>query len=326
MFDIISVGDATIDAFVKIHEATVKCSLNKEACQICVHYADKIPVEEMHFLVAGNAANNAIGSSRLGLKASIYVNVGDDDSGHKIKKVLEKEKVDTSFVITHKNMESNFSTVLSFQGERTIFVYHRPWHYELPDLPPSQWIYLTSMSETFAKSNLYAELGRYLQTNRAKLAYNPGTFQLNQGVKHYPEILKDTEVFIVNKEEAKKVLNYEEKEDIPFKKLLSELAELGPRIVVITDGQKGSYGYEEGKNFFVDMFPGERVEATGAGDAYATGLMAALFHKKDLAEAMGWGAINGASVAGTIGPNEGLLTKEEMEEKRRRFNFKAKQI
>jgi len=52
---------------------------------------------------------------------------------------------------------------------------------------------------------------------------------------------------------------------------------------------------------------------TGAGDAYATGVLAGLFYGKDLPEAMRWGAANGASVVEEIGPQKGLLSYDKMQ-------------
>src|SRR3990172_12424263 len=101
MHDIITVGDATIDTFTKIHDAEVRCTSNNEKCELCVSFADKIPVDDIKRLVAGNAANNAIGSTRLGMKAAIYVNVGDDESGERIKKKLEDEGVDASYIVVN---------------------------------------------------------------------------------------------------------------------------------------------------------------------------------------------------------------------------------
>ena len=56
MFDLIAVGDATIDNFVQIHDAEVRCDLNKANCRLCVEYGDKIPVDKLSHQVAGNAA------------------------------------------------------------------------------------------------------------------------------------------------------------------------------------------------------------------------------------------------------------------------------
>ena len=122
-------------------------------------------------------------------------------------------------------------------------------------------------------------------------------------------------VFIVNKEEAKIILGHEEGDEISVKRLLKGIVDLGPKMVIITDGGEGSYGYNEESFYHLDIFPAKLVEMTGAGDAYATGVLAGLFHGKDLKEAMRWGAANGASVVEQVGPQAGLLTFHGMQEK-----------
>lgn len=315
MFDLISVGDATIDTFLKIHDAELKCTLNKAECQLCIEYGDKISVDQINHLVAGNAANNAVGAARLELKSAIFVNVGDDDPGRQIRNVLKKEGVDTRYIVENPKMESNYSAVINYRGERTILVYHQPWKYHLPDLDKAKWVYFTSVSKSFTQSNLIDQLVNYLQRSGTKLLYNPGTYQLEAGVKKSPQLLSLTEVLMINVEESKRILGFKERENVPIKKLLKSLLDLGPKMVVITDGKEGSYGYDGEKYYQLGLFPAHLVEATGAGDAYATGLLAGLFHGKNLEEAMRWGAANGASVVEEIGPQAGLLTYDKMQDR-----------
>ena len=316
MFDLISIGDCVIDTFLKLHDAEVRCTLNKEECKICMNYGDKIPLDGPPIsLVAGNAANNAVGGSRLGLKTAIYVNVGEDLGGEKTIKKFKEEKIDTRYVVVNKGMENNYHTVLNFQGERTILIYHQPWKYELPDLDKTKWVYFTSLSPTFVDSNLVHELISYLERSGAKLLYNPGTFQLKVGVKKNPRLLNLSEVFIVNKEEAKLILGFKGEEKINIKKLLKGLLDLGPKMIVITDGEEGSYGFDGQNSYQLGIFPAHLVEMTGAGDGFATGVLAGLSYGKDLKEAIRWGAANGASVVEQIGPQEGLLTYNQMQER-----------
>lgn len=315
MFDLISVGDATIDNFVQIHDAEIKCNINKTECMLCIEYGDKISVDKLTSLVAGNAANNAVGGSRLKLKSAIYVNVGSDPSGKQIAEKLKIEKVDTRYVVVNKGMESNLSTVINFQGERTILVYHQAWKYSLPDLDQSRWVYYTSVSKSFIDSNLLNELASYLERTGSKLLYNPGTYQIQAGVKKYPRLLSLAELFIVNVEEAKRILYGNDEADIPVKKLLKGIADLGPKMVVITDGSEGSYGYDGNKCYKLGIFPAKLLEMTGAGDAFATGTLSGFFFGKSLSEAMRWGAANGASVVEQIGPQAGLLTYSQMQER-----------
>ena len=327
MFDLISIGDSTIDNFVQIHDAQVKCNLDKTNCMLCVEYGDKIPVDKLTHLVAGNAANAAVGAARLKLQSAIYTNIGSDPAGKQILDKFKDEGVSSRYVMVGEGMESNLSTVLAFQGERTIFVYHQEWKYKLPDLDSARWVYFTSMAPSFTDSNLLNELTVYLERTGSKLLYSPGTYQIKYGVKKNPKLLNLSEIFIVNLEEAKRILGNKDDEDIPAKKLLKGLLDLGPRLVVITDATKGSFGFD-GKNFYhIEAFPAKLVEMTGAGDAYATGLMSGLFYGKDLKEAMRWGGANGSAVVEEIGPQAGLLTYSKMQE-RLKINSKivAKEI
>src|SRR5437899_2673153 len=101
-YDIVSIGDCTIDAFIKIEEATVSCDIHHENCQICMSFADKIPYQSLHLLSAGNCNNVAVGSSRLGLKAGFYGTVGADANGKTILASLKEEKVSTQFMSVQK--------------------------------------------------------------------------------------------------------------------------------------------------------------------------------------------------------------------------------
>ncbi len=313
MFDLISIGDAVIDTFVPLTDAHVH--FDEHTRELCLRYGDKIPVGDSVSQVAGNAANSAVGGSRLKLKTAAYINVGGDHDGQRIKDHLKDEGVDTRYVTVNKNLPSNHHVVLNYKGERTILIFHQPFKYNLPDLDQSKWVYFTSLSPTFVETNILNQLENYLERTGAKLLYNPGTYQMKAGVKKNPRLLSLTEIFVVNKEEAKRILVGKDDADIPVKKLLRDLADLGPKMVVITDGEDGSYGYDGEKNYHLGIFPAKLVEMTGAGDAYATGTLAGLFHGESLPDSMRWGAANGASVVEQIGPQPGLLTYNKMLEK-----------
>lgn len=316
MYDLISIGDCVVDTFIPLEDAKILNDGGQE--MLAMRFGDKIPVGPATSLVAGNAANNAVGGSRLSLKAAIYTHVGDKDEEEYDQRIVAKfkqEKIDTRYINHDKNLPSNHHIVLNFKGERTILIYHQPWQYKLPDFDKAKRVYFTSLGPTFTKSNIVGELVNYLERTGAKLHYNPGTFQIKSGVKKYPRLLLLTEVFIVNMEEAKLILGFEETDKADIKKLLKGLLDLGTKRVIITDGSDGSYGYEGDKFYHIRVFPAKLLEMTGSGDAYATGVLAALFYGKDLKEAMRWGSANGASVVEQIGPQAGLLTYSQMQEK-----------
>lgn len=310
MLDLIAVGDATKDVFVDIHEATLNCTLNHQTCLLCFNYADKIPVKNVTQVpVAGNAANAAVGSARLGHTSSLLAIIGDDTEGRDLMEALRKEDVDTRAIRIDKTHGTNYSTVLNFRGERTILVYHQPRKYVFPAKPPqTKWMYYTSIGqhhERFEKDML-AYLARHPKTN---LLFNPGTHQLRRKLKALRPVIKRSEIFIINKEEAAFLLG-DTNSHIP--NLMVRFRQIGAHRVIITDGADGSWACEDGHAWFLPMFPGKAIERTGAGDAYATGVANALIEGCPLPEALRWGTANAQSVVHEIGPQRGLLNRTGM--------------
>ena len=323
MFDLISIGDATLDTFIEIDEATVHCTLQEGACQLCFNYADKIPIKSLAQKVAGNAANVAVGASRLGMRTAFYSIVGNDTIGKDILATIRKEKVSSKYIQQEKDKKSNYSVVLNFKGERTILVYHYPRKYHLPQLSKmTKWIYLTSMAKDSQKVGL--EVVSFVRANGTKLAFNPGTYQIRFGLSYLKKIFSVTEILFANKEEAQKILESNEQN---VKNLMKNLAQLGISVVVITDGKNGAYAFDGNTSYFSEIFPSPMIERTGAGDSFATAFMAARFYGKSIAEALAWGTFNSASVIGKIGPQDGLLTLNEMVKKlKKNSKFVGKKV
>jgi 2-dehydro-3-deoxygluconokinase len=306
MFDIISIGDATIDTFLLIHDIEVLDIKGQK--KALINWGDKLPVDEFYRTVAGNAANNAVGSSRLGMKTAFYTILAHDMGGREIVHKMEKEKVSTRYIEKNDKHPTNASTVLSFQGERTIFVYHEHRKYKLPNLVLSSWVYLTSLANGFEK--IYKDLAKYVDKYQVKLGFNPGTFQLRAGVKINKPILERTELLSLNVEEAQSWVG-EHKRDPEV--LCKELVKLGPKAVVLTDGRSGAYSFSKEGFFYIPEYPGPKLEATGAGDAFTTAYISALFYGLPHSEALRWAPVNAGSVVQQIGPQAGLLTKFEIE-------------
>ena len=323
-YDIVSVGDTTIDAFIELHEASVHCAVDHTNCQLCLSYADKVPYEKVTMLPAGNSTNNAVGSARLGMKNAFVTTVGNDENGHKITRELKEEGIDPQFIHIDKAGQTNFHFVLSFQGERTILIKHNKFQYKLPHRLDTQWIYFSSMAAGTEK--FHKELERFLVRNpKIKLSFNPGTFQMRMGVGKLRGFYARTEILFLNREEAQLVLKMQTKN---IKTLLQGMHKLGAKIAVITDGRQGSYASNgANKVWYMDEFEGPHVEATGAGDAYGTAFTSATFYGKPLNDALAWGTTNGGHVVMYVGPHAGLQTKSQIETYLKKHpKFRAKEI
>jgi ribokinase len=304
-YDMITIGDPVIDSFLFIHDIEIK--IINGVKKAIINWGDKLPVDKFYKSVAGNGANNAIGSARLGLKTSLFCVIAHDSGGREIVHKMRKEKVSVEYIVVDDRHGTNYHTALSYKGERTIFVFHEHRHYVLPKLAPSKWVYLTSMPQGFRA--IYPDLAAYLDRDKVKLGFNPGTFQLRKGPKANKSMLQRTEVLSVNKEEAQSwVGNIKDIEEI-----CKRLRKLGPKAIALTDGRKGAYSYSDEGFFYIPEFPGPRVEATGAGDAFTTAYIAALVYGKTHKEALRWGPVNAGSVVLKVGPLDGLLSHAQIE-------------
>jgi sugar/nucleoside kinase (ribokinase family) len=311
--ELLSIGDVSWDVFLSPTESDSLCNMNDKECLICFSYGDKIPVKSVEYSVGGNAANNVVGTRRLGIKSGLVSTLGGDSAGNQIVEKLESEKVDMSFVIQQPMAGSNYSTVINYGGERTIFTYHAPRSYEFPvKLPATPWVYLTSMGETFQP--FYNHMVDFLHKNTAiKLAFNPGSRQLRAGIDSLKPIFELTYIVYVNREEAEKLTGMENSQNRE-KELLVNLSNLGPKLSIITDGGNGSYLYdsETKRGFKCGVLPIDPYSRTGAGDAFGSGCLSALIKGKSFEEALLWGTVNSASVIGYIGSTKGLLKETDM--------------
>jgi len=332
-YDFLAIGDMTTDAFIILQEAEVHCDISQEKCQICMSFGDKIPYKDSIIVPAvGNSANAAVSASRLGLKSALVSFVGNDENGTENIETLKQESVGTEFIKTETGKHSNYHYVLLYNAERTILVKHEDFTYSLPDIGQPKWIYLSSLGKNTAA--FHQEISNYIADNPdIKLAFQPGTFQINMGPELLSSLYKQTHILFLNVEEAKKVLGLEPKADSKkeeVKVLLQELKNKGPRIVAITDGPRGAYTYD-GENFlFMPPYPdiAPPINRTGAGDAFSSTVVSALALDLPLQTALEWGPVNSMSVVQQIGARAGLLKREDLEKylAERPTNYKAETI
>ena len=310
MIDILLVGDTSIDEFMLIDDASVSCDVNHEHCKISFDYADKIHIKEFKISVAGNAPNVAIGCATLGMKPSVYTELGDDHNATLALETMKERGVATKYCIKNPGTPTNVHPIAVFQGERTIFSYHEKRDYKMGKWDTPKFLYYTSLSEGF--ESFHDELHEYVKKEKDIIfVVNPGTMQMKTGINKLREMAARIDVLFVNKQEAQGLVG----EELEIIELHNKLSEMGIKLSVITDGINGASTFDGEKVKQNGVYKtGKKVsDKTGAGDAFAAGFIAAMHDGKGVEEAMKWGTINSSGVVTEIGAIEGLRTKEEVE-------------
>lgn len=314
--DVIAIGDVVIDDFVKLDENMAWVEEKDGKKILSMEFGTKLPFAGNQVINAvGNAANSATCFSRLGLKTGFVSNIGDDQRGVDILRQLKSEKIDTRFVHENPGKQSNYHYVLCYKEERTILIKHEEYDYEWPrfrtnDIP--RWMYFSSIAEN-AIEHYHDDVVEWLKENPdVKLAFQPGTYQMNAGIERLHELYARSEVVALNREEATMVFSADH-EDIHDQ--FNKMHEAGVKIALVTDGPNGAYASDGTNRWSMPLYPdpGPPVDRTGAGDAFATTFTAALMKGADIPSALLWAPINSMNVVQHVGAQEGLLTDDQIE-------------
>ncbi len=323
MFDIITIGDIKLDTFVTLPTGSVNCKLKKKECLLCLSYGKKIPVKDFDVQIAGSAPNVAVGLSRLDFSSTIYSVMGEDETTDKAFKRLGREGVDTRYIEVIPGKPSSFSAVINYRGERTILASHQPHQYHLPRFQPTQWIYVGELGDRY--ETMYRKLIPYVKRKKIKLALNPGAIQLEENKKILYELISVCDVLFVNKEEGEMLVSRNSNKEIAH--LIHKLWKLGPEIVAVTDGKRGSYAFNGIQIVHCPIYPAKAVDPTGAGDSFTAAFLGAIMAGKHITRALQWGNINASSVITKVGPQPGLLRIGQIKSRlRKHSSIKVREI
>ncbi len=310
----LAIGDIFTDAFIKLKEDEAAVFKDETGRQhLIMPFGSKPPYERVDIVKAvGPSPNAAVSMSRLGLDAGLMAFQGDDQTGNEAIEYLKGERIDTDTLSVEKGIPSNYYYVLRYGAERTILVKNQDYSYnwQEPQRVP-EWIYLSLISD---KSwPLHEDLIAYLENHPdTKLAFQPGTFHFEWGVQKLSKIYARSHIIVINREEAVDITG---KSYDSIHELTAGLHALGPKIVIITDGPNGSYASFDDKVVTIPNYPDPAppYDRTGAGDAFASTIVAALASGETMETALLWAPINSMSVVQKLGAQAGLLHKEEIE-------------
>lgn len=298
-FDIITVGGAVIDAFLYT-------GLSQKNGKQCYPLGSKLLIKNLEFSTGGGGTNTSTSFSKLGLKTGFLGKLGNDENGNVILRELKENKI--SFLGNRGDEPTGYSVILdSKEHERTILVY-KGANDELKssevnlDKLDAKWFYFSSMSGQSLETQ--KKMASYLNKKGAKITYNPSSYLTKNGAGHIKEILKNTEILILNDKEARDL--------VPRGNLFNGLHSLGPNIVCVTYGPRGNSISDKIRIYHSKPHKIKIVERTGAGDAFASGFVAGYIKTNNINFSIQCGSLNAESVIQIRGAKNGLLTWKEI--------------
>ncbi len=304
MFDIVCVGNATIDVFISLKGTVKKGSLLLEA-------GTKKEVDSIFYSTGGGATNTAVGFKRLGLKVGVLAAVGNDPGGKIVLRELRKGGISTRLVTRLSDFDTAYSAILTgFGADRIILVYggatqhlgrERRIHWDW--LRDTKWLHVSSFH---SKQGVLESILDFSEKKGISVSFNPGMSEIRLGLKKLSKLLKKVDILLLNRNEAR--LLTKEKS---AKRQLKKLQKFVP-LVVVTEDKKGAHAFDGSYYYKKPAYRAKVFDTTGAGDAFHSGFVGAIAKGYSVEKAMDFGTANAQSVIMYLGAKNRLLTMPKL--------------
>lgn len=301
MLDLITIGNISADLYFSAEELTVK----EGRLALAIGGKYRSPMFKM--FVGGGGANVAIGAARHRLKTAVVGMVGNTVFRRAIVKRLKKGKVSTKLLLFNQK-DINVSTILlSPNGERTIISHQSSHRHVIEEkniirrLAHTRAVYFGNMPDVSAVER--NKLMSALKQNDVLIFVNIGSSECRKSTKDTNELLENADVLIVNTHEFAELVK-KPLEKINFgTSVLGHLPIMKDKLVVVTDGKNGSYGYHKEHVYHVPVGKANVVDTTGVGDAYTSAFISSFVRTEDIAASMKAGTRYAGRILGKIGAN-----------------------
>jgi ribokinase len=313
-FDVVSLGDVVTDEFIHLPDGRVRVRVDEEGRWLEIPLGTKLVVgDDSSPSAGGSAANAAVAMSRLGLRVGLASYLAHDQIGLDILAAMRGEGVGTDLVHVDSPSHTVRNFVLSFGGERTILVRHAEFNYHWTGFRNHEvpaWLYVNSLGPDAL--TYQDEIADWLDTHpNVRLAFQPGTFQVDAGAKRLCRMYQRAEVLLCSRAAAEAITGAPSGD---VNQTLDALRKLGPRNVVVFNETGGAIAANEAGRLSIEEFsdPHPALDTTGAGDAFAATMVVALIRGMPLRDALRWSPVNAAAVSRQFGTQNGLLRLEDL--------------
>jgi sugar/nucleoside kinase (ribokinase family) len=262
----------------------------------------------------GCAANTATALAKLGVRVVVAGKVGNDIFGDFIIRDLQRKSVDISGISRSANHGTSKTVILPVIGKdrRYIHTFGANADFAASDVDPR----LSNRSGVFylggyltLPSLRSSELCALLQLAHAGGARTvldvvlPG--DQTDGHPALADVLPHVDFFLPNDNEAGRLTGESDTQS------QRQLLRYGCDTVVITMGERGALLMNRRKTIEMPAFVTQVVDPSGAGDAFAAGVIVGVLEKWEMARTLRFANAIGASACMALGCNAGVFTRPQ---------------
>ena len=273
-------------------------------------------VTGQHYQVAfgGKGANQAVAAGRSGADIAFIACTGDDDIGERIRRQLERDRIDVAPVRAVKEQSTGVALIfVNAEGENVIGI-HAGANASL-----SVGQVAAEEARIAGAQALLMQLESPLESvlAAAKIAHqHQTTVVLNPAPARAlsDELLSLIDIITPNETEAEKLTGIRVENDDDAAKAARVLHEKGIGIVMITLGSRGVWVSHDGQGRRVPGFKVQAVDTIAAGDTFNGAFVTALLEGTALDEAIRFAHAAAAIAVTRKGAQPSVPWREEIDE------------
>ncbi|MER3474515.1 MAG: adenosine kinase [Armatimonadota bacterium] len=308
-FDVFGMCNALVDLQAKVEDSLIdQLELQKggmfliddtQRCILIEHLAERV----VHSEAGGSGANTTIGMALLGGSACYTSKIADDEYGRLYRRSLSEKGVKPNLALGEGGTGVSF-ILLTPDAQRTMCTYLgasqqlRPDEVNIDDLRQSRYLYITGyMWDT--ESQKQSVLHAMREANRAgvRVAFSlSDIFCVRRHKADFQRLLEQhVDVLIGNSAEAQELSGADNPHDAA--RLLADYCD----VAVVTMDSRGALIRHKDTVHHIPAFRVQAVDATGAGDMFAAGLLYGLCTGQSLEAAGRIAAYCAAQVVAKMG-------------------------
>ena len=270
------------------------------------HLDDKVDVKKSSIQGGGPVPTAMVTLAKLGAKVCYVGKVGDDPEGKFVASQLEKEAVDTRYLVVDRKVKTSraFVWVDKGSGKRTVALDR----HKKNQLRRGELRFLNSVSTRFVhldarEPDINILVARWAREQNAEVCLDVGS--LRNGVE---EVFPFVDHLIVSKRFACGFV----KTSDPFE-ACQALMKKKFKTVVVTVGEEGCICGADGKFFHSPGFRVKVVDTTGAGDVFHGAFIYGLLKRWSLKRAATFANACAALKCRKVGGRAGIPTLREVD-------------
>jgi 5-dehydro-2-deoxygluconokinase len=280
--------------------------------------------------VGGSPANIAVGAAKMGLKVGFIGRVANNGIGRYIVQYFIKNNIDTASIIFDEKAANSLALTEVLTPNQCGAIFYMDHtadqnlncgniHEEYIRKSKSLLISGTALAQSPSREAVFLAV-EYAKKNNTKviidLDYRAYAWKsLEETAIYYSLLCEKSDIIIGTREEFNVLELWWDKKNINDKKSADRWIDKGSELIVITKGKDGSVAYsKDGEVIRFGIIPAKEKKTFGAGDAYASSLLACIIKGKSIEKSILYGAVSASIVISRTDCTEAMPTEKEIEE------------